>query len=168
MRRERERVRSSINKSDSSEEDVLQALYFDGRIDQPLYIETSEDGKKHRQIHQEDHLSLIQEPGSKYVGHVNPLSGKAIDIANAILEYVAEKNITLTELVCVGCDGCQANTRKHNSVIRVLEERLGRPLQWVVYQLHTNKLPLKHLFDHLDGGDHWSSWLQWPYQKRLA
>ena len=130
---------------------MLQALYFDGRIDKTLYIETSEDGKKHRRVRQEDHLSLIQEPGSKYIGHIKPLSGKAVDIANSILEYMTEKNISLSELVCVGCDGCPTNIGKNNGVISILEKKLGRPLQWVVCQLHANELPLRHLFECLDG-----------------
>ena len=40
-------------------------MHFDGRIDQTLYVETSEYGKKHQQERQEDHISLIQEPGCK-------------------------------------------------------------------------------------------------------
>ena len=35
--------------------------------------------------------------------------------------------------------------------VRKLEKALQRPLQWVVYLLHTNKLPLRHVFVELDG-----------------
>jgi len=35
--------------------------------------------------------------------------------------------------------------------IRCLEEKLGRPLQWVVCLLHCNELPLRHVFLELYG-----------------
>ena len=67
------------------------------------------------------------------------------------LKYTPEKNITLSELVCIGCDRCPTNTRKYKGIIQILEGRLGRPLQWVICQLLINELPLRHLFDKLDG-----------------
>ena len=36
-------------------------------------------------------------------------------------------------------------------VIRILEERLGRPLQWSMCLLDCNELPLRHVFWLLDG-----------------
>ena len=35
--------------------------------------------------------------------------------------------------------------------IRCLEEKLGRPLQWVFCLLHCNELPLRHVFLELEG-----------------
>ncbi|GBL74921.1 hypothetical protein AVEN_242100-1 [Araneus ventricosus] len=32
-----------------------------------------------------------------------------------------------------------------------MELTLNRPLQWFVYQLHANELPLRHLFAHVNG-----------------
>ncbi|GBP05516.1 Kynurenine formamidase [Eumeta japonica] len=43
------------------------------------------------------------------------------------------------------------NTSKFNGVIRLFERRLQRPLQWIICMLHLNELPLRHLFDYLDG-----------------
>ncbi|CAG4961116.1 unnamed protein product [Colias eurytheme] len=50
-----------------------------------------------------------------------------------------------------GCDGTVTNTGKYGGVIRLLEKRLQRPLQWIICLLHLNELPLRHLFAKLDG-----------------
>ena len=42
-------------------------------------------------------------------------------------------------------------TGKHHGSIATLEELLQRPLQWAICLLHTNQLPLRHVFKHLDG-----------------
>ena len=42
-------------------------------------------------------------------------------------------------------------TGKHHGSIATLEELLSRPLQWAICLLHTNELPLRHVFKHLDG-----------------
>ncbi|GBN29919.1 hypothetical protein AVEN_253455-1 [Araneus ventricosus] len=39
----------------------------------------------------------------------------------------------------------------NRGVIRRLEMKCGRPLQWVVCLLHANELPLRHLLQTLDG-----------------
>ena len=43
------------------------------------------------------------------------------------------------------------NTGHKAGVIRQLEEISGHPLQWLVCLLHANELPLRHLFEVLDG-----------------
>ena len=43
------------------------------------------------------------------------------------------------------------NTGHKGGIIRGLEELLNRPLQRAICQLHANELPLRHLFQHLDG-----------------
>lgn len=168
VRRERAKIRGNLHKQDATKKENLKALYFDGRIDETLYIEKTEDGKMYRRKRQEDHLSLIQEPGSKYIGHVIPPSGKALDICNAIWEYTSQNEISLSELVCLGCDGCPTNTGKNGGVIRKLEEKLGRPMQWVVCQLHCNELPLRHLLEKLDGKTSGPHGFVGPLGKSLA
>lgn len=41
---------------------------------------------------------------TRFVGYTTPISSVAIDMASFI-EYKSENNITLSELVCIGCDG---------------------------------------------------------------
>ena len=43
------------------------------------------------------------------------------------------------------------NTGQTGGVIRLLELKVKRPLQWLVCLLHANELPLRHLFQSLDG-----------------
>ena len=42
-----------------------------------------------------------------------------------------------------------SNTGWKNGVIRKLELKLGRPLQWFIC-LHFNELPFRHLFESVD------------------
>lgn len=110
VRLERQKIHMDILKDNLNESTLLQSLYFDDRIDKTFFIETSENAMKHRQGSQEDHLSLIQEPGSKYLGHFKPLSGKALVIAVSTFKFMFEK-------------------WKNYKVIRTIENQLGIPLQ---------------------------------------
>ena len=58
-----------------------------------------------------------------------------------------EKNLQV-----IGSDGTAVMTGHSCGVIRILEEGLGRPLQWsILCSLHCNELPLRHVFRLLDG-----------------
>lgn len=76
-------------------------------------------------------------------------TGKAI--ADSIFTFFTKNELDLTKLLVVGCDGTAANTGWKSGVIRCIELKLGRPLQWFICQLHANELPLRHLFTKLDG-----------------
>ena len=54
-------------------------------------------------------------------------------------------------LLAVGCDAPVVNTGSKNGVIAQLELKRKRPLQRFICQLHANELPLRHLFQHIDG-----------------
>ncbi|CAG4960190.1 unnamed protein product [Parnassius apollo] len=57
----------------------------------------------------------------------------------------------LKRIITIWCDGTAVNTGNKAGIICLLEKKLHRPLQWLVCLLHTNELPLRHLFEHLDG-----------------
>lgn len=61
------------------------------------------------------------------------------------------KNLDFEQLSAIGCDGTATNTGWNNGVIHNIGVKLGRPMQWLMYLLHFNKLPCRHLFQHLDG-----------------
>jgi hypothetical protein len=148
LRRERHKKRKKLQHEQTL--DVLRGLYFDGRKDKTL--EQFKQGTKyHRKTIVEEHLSLVQEPGSKYIGHVTTKSGTALCIESAISKFLEENNIATSEVTAVGCDGTNVNTGKKGGVITMLENKIGRPLQWLVCQLHANELPLRHLLEHVDG-----------------
>lgn len=51
----------------------------------------------------------------------------------------------------IGCDGTVVNTGRKSGTIHLIEELLKGPVQWLICQLHSNELPLRHLFQLLDG-----------------
>ncbi|CAH0562964.1 unnamed protein product [Brassicogethes aeneus] len=133
--------------SSNKKSKCLEAIYFDGRKDQTIV-----DLNRHRKKKLEEHISLIQEPGSQYFGHISlNTSSKATDIASSILSFMKQNDVDLTNLKVIGCDGTNCNTGWKGGVIRLMETQLGKPLQWAVCYLHANELPLRHLLQKLDG-----------------
>lgn len=150
VRRQREKNRKKLQKRDMENTELLQGLYFDGRKDVTIKIEKKAE-KSYRKTVKEEHYSLIQEPGSIYIGHVTPSSGTAKSVSTSIIAHLENNNFDCSELAVVGCDGTVVNTGHKNGVITKIESFLGRPVQWLICQLHANELPLRHLFQHLDG-----------------
>lgn len=146
----RERRKERVNLQSREKPDAVCGLYFDGRKDKTL-VNTKEESKYYRRTKVEEHLSLIQEPGSGYLAHVTPADGSAKSITSSITQFLSHNNISTDKLVAVGCDGTNVNTGRNGGVIRFLEEHYSKPFQWLVCQLHANELPLRHLLQHLDG-----------------
>ena len=107
--------------------------------------------KYYRQAVSEEHICLITEPGSKYLGHFTTETGSSLSIHSGITRFLEEKSFSMTSLVAIGCDGTNVNTGMNNGVIKRIEDSLGRPVHWFVCMLHSNELPLRHLFNSLDG-----------------
>lgn len=124
----------------------LYALFFDGRIDK---TKTYIDNKI--RVTKEDHISLVREPGSFYMGHVTVPSGHAKIIVQNIIEYFNTNSILFNQILAIGSDGEKTNTGCRGGVIKLLEEHVQRPLQWLICFLHTNELPLRALVKALDG-----------------
>lgn len=138
---ERQKLQNEQNKAV-----VLQGLYFDGRKDKTLMFV---DNRKRTTL--EEHIVLLQEPDSKYLGHISPVSGSANNILKSMLNFFESSSISIDALEAIGCDGTNSNTGHKGGVITLLEHHLKRPLQWFICQLHANELPLRHLLQHLDG-----------------
>lgn len=150
VRRDKDSFRSNLQDMIKKEPNMIQGLYFDGRKDNTLKIDKV-NNKCFRRTAKEEHYSIIQEPGSIYVGHVSPTTGTSKDIASALLDFLKESNFLLDELDVIGCDGTVTNTGWKTGVIRTIEEEIKRPLQWLICLLHLNELPFRHLFQTLDG-----------------
>ena len=84
----------------------------------------------------EEHISILSEPGSRYVDHTTNSSGSAKSIAESILDTV-----DCTNLVCIGSNSTNVNTGLNNGVIRRMEIELGHPLNWSICLLYLNELP---------------------------
>lgn len=50
-----------------------------------------------------------------------------------------EQNRELLKFTAIGCDGTVVNTRNNNGVISLIENEIGRPLQWLVCLFHGNE-----------------------------
>ncbi|GBM30491.1 hypothetical protein AVEN_156251-1 [Araneus ventricosus] len=107
IRREKQNVRAEL--CSKSDDFPLQGLYLDGRKDDTLVVDLAHS-KRFRRVKKEEHYSLIQEPGSVYIGHVTPTSGSYEDIVTSIISYLFGRGISLEKLVVIGCDGTAVNT----------------------------------------------------------
>lgn len=145
--RERLKYRKNIVSTRTTE---IIALYFDGRKDETITKEIVR-GKSVRKTVQEEHISLVEEPGSTYFGHVTPKSGSGKDIVASILNHMKEACIDKKTIKALGCDGTATNTGVSNGAIVIFERALKQPVQVVVCMLHLNELPLRKVFIMLDG-----------------
>lgn len=145
--RERLKYRRSITSTRTTE---IIALYFDGRKDKTMVTENVR-GKSVRTTITEEHISLVEEPGSTYFGHVTPDSGTGKDIVTSILNYMNDNCIDETAIKALGCDGTATNTGVNNGAVALFEQELKHPVQVVICLLHLNELPLRKIFVTLDG-----------------
>ena len=79
-----------------------------------------------------------------------PEDGTGYKIATSV--YSAIKDTALEQkLKIVGSDGTAVMTGKSKEFIGLSETLIKRPLQWVICLLRLNELPLRHVFQNLDG-----------------
>ena len=143
IRRQRKKMRAAV--CGEIGDFKIHSLYFDGRKDRT---------RQGNEYVNEEHITMLSEPNSRYVGHITPNSASAQDISDGIMKFMAENDIDMNLLTIIGCDGTSVNTGSKGGIIRLLEERLHRPLHWFICLLHMNELPLRHLIRHIDGVTH--------------
>ena len=103
-----------------------------------------EDGKYHRRIVTEEHISVVSEPAWEYFCQFKTDSGSSGDIVSTLIEAMENRNVDLSKLTVMGYNGTAVNTGHVGGVIRLVELHLPKSLQWCVYLLHANELPLRH------------------------
>jgi hypothetical protein len=109
----------------------LLAIFFDGRKDKTLLYKKNEEYEHFkRSTVLEEHITILQEPSSNYLGHVTTDKNTAKEVKKSILNFLSTKYET-KDLIAIGCDGTVINTGYKIGVIRLIEEELGRPLQSV-------------------------------------
>jgi len=86
IQRERKKNRLKMQHLDHENIQILEGLYFDGRKDTTFVIDTKK-GKNIRKTIKEEHVVLVQEPGSKYLGHVETASGHGYSIKTSIKTF---------------------------------------------------------------------------------
>ena len=149
LRRERNRHREAIRQKELESYSKVDSIYVDGRKDATITLGVV-DEKTYRRTELEEHCVVIGQPGELYLTHVAIENGKGVTIANAIHDAIKDTELEMT-LTTVGSDGTAVMTGEHSGFIRIIEELLGRPLQWSICLLHCNELPLRHVFAELDG-----------------
>jgi len=108
----------------------------------------AQTGKYYHKTQLQEHIVVVGEPGACYLTHVSPQDGRGITIANEVYDAIKGTELSDT-LKVVGTDGTASIT--DFGFVRCLEEKVWRPLQWVVCLLHCNELPLRHVFLELGG-----------------
>ena len=125
---------STVAARDQQHSDAeLKAMYFDGRHDQ---TSTGRGGDTAA----EEHVAKVAEPGNEYLSNFTPISGKAIDQTNELINVATLAN---------GCDGAAVNTGRSGGICRLLELIQEKRVHWFVCQLHSNEL--REVFQNLDG-----------------
>ena len=123
-------------------------MYYDGKKDETLT--TVRKGVAMSTVRSvEEHYTIILEPNCIYKAHVSPKSGTAKNVSGAIIEVIDN---LMESIHLIGCDAKNVNVGIKGGVIALLENVVGRPLQWCICLLHMNELPLRHLVKVLDGG----------------
>ena len=121
--------------------DKITAVYHDGRRDKTLVSKTI-NGITRNVVEVEEHISIIEEPGSRYLSHVTPKDGTGKEIAKSLFKTVVNAEATDTVDV-IGNDGCSGNNGADNGACACFERYMGKPLQRVNCLLHGNELPFK-------------------------
>ncbi|GBN24701.1 hypothetical protein AVEN_21548-1 [Araneus ventricosus] len=80
-------------KQHSTDDDPIKSLHFDGRKDET---------KTQTGIFRKEHISLVAESNSQYVGHVTPSSGSAHDETTVIFDYITSQlKVDSMKLMCL-------------------------------------------------------------------
>lgn len=61
------------------------------------------------------------------------------DIATELFWFIEKRKLE-ENLIVIGADGTAVNTSPNNGAIRLLQLKIGRPLQWAICKLHLNEL----------------------------
>ena len=154
-RKSRQKERKKKKKEESS--GGIKCIGFDGKKDKNTKVleevEINGNIMMKQASKSEEHIVFVEEPSGKYLDHVSVDEGKGTgrDIGHVITDLLGEYDSTESlEAVCA--DGTAVNTGYRSGAIAELERNLGRPLYWNICLKHCNELPLRHVFDNLDGG----------------
>lgn len=110
-------------------------MHFDGQKDKTFKQLIESNAKYLRKIFNEEHISIIHEGWFQYLGHKTP-GRSPIETMNAIVNFLTDNKVKMNQLTVVGCDRTLVNTGDNGGVIRLKKDALGKPLHWLISQLH--------------------------------
>lgn len=150
---------------EQQKKDKITAVYHDGRRDKTLVTKTI-NGIPRKVVEVEEHISLVEEPKSRYLTHLTPKDGTGKEIGKSL--YKAVVNVDAVETVgVIGNDGCSANNGPESGACACFESYMGKPMQRVNCLLHTNELPFKASMVHHMGPTKGPSSHQGPISKAI-
>ena len=141
--------------------------YYNRIENQDHYTLTDGDGrflvhmtkpeKKEEEIHANDDTAEESqgeetgESGDEDISEEQEKKQKPAEVvARMIFDWLKLHGLTCT-LQFLACDSTNSNTGWKAGIIAWLEKLLGSKITWLICQLHTNELGLRHLFQNLDG-----------------
>ena len=83
----------------------------------------SHNGKKSFNILKEEHVSVLEEPGSMYIDHKSVENGKAITIGQELIEIISNSD-SRESLRAVCSDGTNVKVGKDGGYYDILNEML--------------------------------------------
>ena len=143
----RRKYRNKVKVLDDS---PITAVYFDDKKDLTCTMRKDESGTTRYTKIKQEHCVLTSEPSGTYMTHFAPKKGTAAAVSEGVVAGIvkldASKSIKL-----IGSDTTNTMSGAEGGAQHYVEEALERNLQRVFCDLHTNELPFRHLFQHLDG-----------------
>ena len=118
VRRQRKRIRQDSLPTKRN----ISGLYFDSKIDDTL--------QPNKTIQPENHLTILNEPGSEYVCYTPLPSHKSVDILRGIVNSIPPEEFK--EIMAIGADGTNTNTGGGGGAITLIERELKRKCNWNV------------------------------------
>lgn len=144
----RERQKFRIEATEAAKyHGLLKCISFDGKKEETLKKKVA--GKDIKVV--EEHVTILKEPDSKFIGYATPTEGTGVGIQKSIVNFLIDHDYNMDHLVAISCDGTATNTGYRNGVIAFMERSLNRPLQWLVCLFHFNELPFTALLTNLAG-----------------
>lgn len=140
---------TNLTRSNKAASDMI-CFQFDGKICDTLVTNNDLAGRRN-ELKKIEYIVIVKQPNDVFVASI-PITSRssAANIFGAMKEYFKKNDISLKNVVAMGCDGAPVNTGVENGIIRRFEEFLGWPIQWIICLLHLNELMFHRLFALLD------------------
>ena len=110
------RQRAKCRKENKPDKTNLTGLYVDCKTDNTIQIDKTMKMKYH--------LTMLNEPGSKYICHTTTAGNKAVDLCRSIVNAIEPEE--LKKILVLGADGTNSNTGRFGGCIHLLEKKINR------------------------------------------
>ena len=132
------------------DDEPIEAAYFDGKKDNTCTMSVDASGTIRYTKIKEEHHVMTKEPGGTYMTHFATAKGTAKVISDAVVAGLVEMKAS-ESIKVIGSDTTNTMSGTEGGSQHYIEEKLGRNLQRVFCNLHTNELPFRNLFQSIDG-----------------